>query len=87
MAVEGTLARPATRPGFVVSRDVLTQQREQWFVATVVQSKAKLIPVQLTADMGREVAIASPQLRAGQPLAIRGVDGLKDGMAVKVVGQ
>jgi multidrug efflux pump subunit AcrA (membrane-fusion protein) len=86
MAVEGTLARPATRSGFVVSRDVLTQQREQWFVATVVQNKAKLIPVQLTADMGREVAITSPQLRAGQRLAIRGVDGLKDGMAVKVVG-
>jgi HlyD family secretion protein len=87
MAVEGALARPAIRAGFVVSRDALTQQRDQWFVAEVAQNKAKLIPVQLTADMGAEVAVYSPQLRTGQLLAVRGVDGLKDGMAVKVVGQ
>lgn len=89
MAVEALLVRPATRSGasYVVSRDVLTQRRDQWFVATVVQNKAKLIPVKLTADMGRDVAIASPQLRAGQMLAVRGVDGLRDGMTVKVVGQ
>jgi HlyD family secretion protein len=89
MAVEALLVRPATQSGagYVVSRDVLTQRRDQWFVATIVQNKAKLIPVKLTADMGSEVAIASSQLRVGQLLAVRGVDGLRDGMAVKVVGQ
>jgi HlyD family secretion protein len=88
MAVEALLVKPATRSGasYVVSRDILTQRGEKWFVATIAKNKAKLIPVKLTADMGSEVAIASPLLRAGQILAVRGVDGLRDGMTVKVVG-
>lgn len=85
MAVTGTLALPSNRSGFVVSRDALTRRQDRWLVFTVVDGKAKPIEVEMVADMGQEVAIDGEQLRAGQPIVLRGGDGLTDGAAVRVM--
>lgn len=85
MAVTGTLELPSNRSGFVVSRDALTRRQNQWLVFTVVDGKAKPIEVEMIADMGQEVAIDSEQLRTGQPIVLRGGDGLTDGASVRVI--
>jgi HlyD family secretion protein len=85
MAVAAALIKPAQRQGFVVSRDVLTQRQNRWFVFTVVDGKAQPVPVELVADMGQQVAIASPDLRAGGAIVARGGDGLQADTPVKVV--
>jgi HlyD family secretion protein len=84
MAVTGALELPSNRPSFVVSRDALTVRPDRLLVFTVENGKAKQIEVEKVADMGQEVAIASSQLRAGQPIVLRGGDGLSDGASVKV---
>jgi HlyD family secretion protein len=86
VAVSGALSLPANRPGFVVSRDVLTRRQNKWLVFAITDGKAKPIPVEMVADMGKQVSIHSPELKAGQAIVLRGGDGLADGMPVKVVG-
>ncbi len=85
MAIAGTLEMPADRTSFVVSRDVLTQRQNQWLVFVIDGNKAKQIPVELVTDMGEKVAIYSNALQTGQPIVLRGGDGLRDGAPVKVV--
>jgi len=85
MAVTGTLELAANTPGFIVSRDALTRRQNQWLVFTVANGKAKQLSVELVADMGEKVAISNPQLRSGQPIVLRGGDGLTDGASVRVV--
>lgn len=85
MAVEASLIQPSNRTGFIVSRDVLTQRRNQWFVFTIADNKAKPIPVEMVADMGEQVAVTSSELQTGQRIVSRGGDGLQEGMPVRVV--
>ncbi len=85
MSILGKLELAANSPGFVVSRDVLSRRQDQWVVYTVVEGKAKQIEVNLLADMGEQVSIASSQLRSGESVVFRGGDGLNNGAAVKVV--
>ncbi|MBD2018884.1 efflux RND transporter periplasmic adaptor subunit, partial [Leptolyngbya sp. FACHB-36] len=85
MAIAGTLEMPADRRSFVVSRDVLTQRQNQWFVFAIEAGKAKQVPVELVTDMGERVAIYSNALRTGQEIVLRGSDGLRDSAPVKVV--
>ncbi|KAF3889302.1 MULTISPECIES: efflux RND transporter periplasmic adaptor subunit [Nostocales] len=85
MAVTGNLELPANTPSFVVSRDAITRRQNQWLVFTVANGKAKQYGVELVTDMGEKVAISHPQLRAGQPIVLKGGDGLSDGAAVKVM--
>jgi HlyD family secretion protein len=87
MAVTGTLKTRADRPSFVVSRDALTQKQDQWYVFAVNDGKAEQVEVELVSDMGKEMAIDSDRLRAGQPVVLRGGDGLEDGAAVKVTNR
>jgi HlyD family secretion protein len=84
MAVTGTLTMRSDQPSFVISRDALTMQQNQWLVYTVEDGKAKQIKIEKVADMGEKVAINSEQLRVGQPVVLQGGDGLSDGAAVKV---
>lgn len=85
MAIAASLELPGERSSFVVSRDALSQRQDDWFVFAVADDQAKQIPVELVADMGTEVAIASQELRQGQSIVLVGADGLRDGMPVKVV--
>lgn len=84
MAITGRLEMPSNRSGFVISRDALTRRQDQWFVFTVTNGTATQVEVELVSDMGRQVAIAGQQLQAGQPIVIRGGDGLQNGAAVQV---
>lgn len=86
MAIQGNLELRANAPSFVISRDALTRRQNQWFLFSVTEGKARQFPVELVADMGEQVAIYHPQLRAGLPVVIRGGDGLKEGAPVQVVG-
>lgn len=85
MAVSANLELPGNTPGFVVSRDALTRRQNQWFVYSVENGKARQFEVEMVADMGEKVAISSTNndLKAGQPIVLKGGDGLKDGAAVK----
>jgi multidrug efflux pump subunit AcrA (membrane-fusion protein) len=85
MAVTGTLKLPSNRSSFVVTRDALTQRQDEWFVFAIANGKANQIPVELVTDMGKQVAIFSPKLQAGQQIVMRGGDGLREGAPVKVV--
>lgn len=85
MAIAGNLNMPSNRSSFVVSRDALTRRQNQWLVFAVADGKAKQIPVEMVADMGKEVAIYHPTLRTGQRIVLRGGDGLQDGAPVKIV--
>lgn len=87
MAITGHLELTANTLSFVVSRDSLTRRQNQWLIFTVADGKAKQYEVELVADMGEKVAISHPQLRAGQPIILRGGDGLTDGAPVKGVEQ
>ena len=86
MAVAGKLDIPLNTPAFVISRDALTLRRDQWFVFAVADGKARQTQVQLVADMGETVAIYNDALQPGQEIVVRGGDGLRDGAAVKIVG-
>lgn len=87
MAITGNLEIAANTPSFVVSRDTLTQRQNQWHIFTVADGKVQQQKVELVADMGEKVAIYNPQLRAGQPIVLRGGDGLTNGASVKVVNR
>jgi multidrug efflux pump subunit AcrA (membrane-fusion protein) len=84
MAITGTLTTRSDRPSFVVSRDALTRKQDRWYVFAVNDGKAEQVEVELVSDIGKEVAIYNDRLRAGQPVVLRGGDGLEDGAAVKV---
>ncbi|HYX14211.1 MAG TPA: efflux RND transporter periplasmic adaptor subunit [Nostoc sp.] len=85
MAIAGNLNMPSNRHSFVVSRDALTRRQNKWLVFAVADGKAKQIPVEMVADMGKNVAIYHPTLRTGQRIVLRGGDGLQDGAPVKIV--
>ncbi|MCC5625583.1 efflux RND transporter periplasmic adaptor subunit [Nostoc sp. CHAB 5715] len=85
MAIAGNLNMPSNRSSFVVSRDALSRRQNEWLVFAVADGKAKQIPVEMVADMGKNVAIYHPTLRTGQRIVLRGGDGLQDGAPVKIV--
>ncbi|MBE9008302.1 efflux RND transporter periplasmic adaptor subunit [Fortiea sp. LEGE XX443] len=85
MAIAGNLNMPTNRPSFVISRDALTRRQNQWLVFAVTDGKAQQIPVEMVADMGKQVAIYHPNLRSGQRIVLRGGDGLQNGAPVKIV--
>lgn len=85
MSVRGVLERASDTPGFVVARDALVQQAGEWVVFAVDDGQASEIAVELIADTGEEVAIASDQLRSGQSVVVRGAAALREGAAIQVV--
>lgn len=83
MAVQGEIQLRSGASSFVIPRDALIRRGEKWFVYTVAEGKAKELEVELVADMGEEMAIASANLQAGQPIVVRGGDALANGAAVQ----
>ena len=86
MSIQGTLELASNTPGFTVSRDALVQRAGEWVIFAVANEQAQAIQVELVADMGEEVAVFSDQLQDGQSIAVRGAEGLQDGVAVNVIG-
>jgi HlyD family secretion protein len=84
MAVQGQLELRSNRPSFVVPRDALVRRDDKWLLYSVDGGKAKQYELELTADMGKEMAIFHPQLQTGQRVVVRGGEGLSDGAIVQV---
>ena len=86
MAVQAALELPTRSVnGYVVSRDALTRQNDQWLVFRVNQGQAKQVPVELVSDMGETVVIQSNQLSPNAEIVLKGGDMLQDGAPVMVV--
>ncbi|MEO1521487.1 MAG: efflux RND transporter periplasmic adaptor subunit [Cyanobacteria bacterium J06633_2] len=85
MAIQGELELPSNTSGFTVSRDSLVQRAGEWMVFAVEDDQVQAIDVEILADMGTSMAIASDQLRDDQSIVIRGAEGLQDGAAVNVM--
>ena len=85
MAIAGTLQLPIEATNLVVPRDALVRRDENWLVYTVREGKAVEVNVQMVADLGETMAIASPQLQAGQAVVVRGSEALKPGSPVQIV--
>lgn len=86
MAISADLAMPvADADTFVVPRDALTRRGNEWSLFAVNDNQAQQINVEIIADMGQEVAIASSELQEGQNIVVTGGDGLTDSAAVQVV--
>ncbi|MEM9275560.1 MAG: efflux RND transporter periplasmic adaptor subunit [Cyanobacteria bacterium P01_F01_bin.143] len=86
MAIQADLVVPVNRTNtFIVPRDALTRRGEQWLLFTVDKDQAQQLEVEVVADLGQEVAIANPELEAGQAIVVTGGDGLTDNAGVKVV--
>ena len=85
MAIQGTLALTSDIPGFTITRDALVQRAGEWMVFAIADAQAQAIAVELVADMGTSVAITADQLQNGQPIVVRGAEGLQDGGAVNVM--
>jgi hypothetical protein len=93
MAIQGELEVQSDTPSVIVPRDAMIRRDDRWLVYTVVEGKAEEIEVELVADMGEKMAIhavpsanASNTLQVGQPVVVRGGDGLMDGASVQVTG-
>lgn len=87
MAIQANLALPVESANtFIVPRDALTRRGNDWLLFVVNDNnQAQQINVEMIADMGQEVAIANPELKAGQSVVVTGGDGLSDNAAVQVV--
>lgn len=85
MAIAAQVELPLPGAQFVLDRDVLTRRLSGWVVYVVDGDAVKEVSVELVADMGDRMAIASPDLSAGQTLVSKGGDGLRDGAAVQIV--
>ena len=83
MAIQGQLELRSNRPSFVVPRDAAIRREDKWLLYTVDGGKAKQHEVELIADMGKEMAVYNQQLQPGQPIIVRGGEGLSDGAAVQ----
>ncbi|MGF1481835.1 MAG: efflux RND transporter periplasmic adaptor subunit [Cyanophyceae cyanobacterium] len=87
MAIQANLALPTDNTNtLIVPRDALTRRDNEWLLFVVNDDRAQQVAVEMVADMGQEVAIANPQLQAGQNIVVMGGDGLTDNAAVQVVG-
>lgn len=88
MAVGADLSVPvADADTFIVPRDALTRREDEWLVFAVVEGQVKQVAVEMVADMGTKVAIASSNLQPDREIVLRGGDGLKDSAAVQVIEQ
>ena len=85
MAISANLSMPvANADTFVVPRDALTRRGNEWLLFVVEKGVAKKVAVEMVADMGMEVAIASTDLQPDQEIVLRGGDGLKDNTPVRI---
>ena len=88
MAISADLSMPvADADTFVVPRDALTRRGNEWSLFAVNDNQAQQINVEMIADMGAEVAIASTELQAGQSIVLTGGDGLTDSAAVQIISK
>lgn len=87
--IEGMAARVDIPSGkkqetLLVPRDALVSAMGQTVVYTVVDAKAKMVPVTVTRYMGKEVAVHTDGLGKGMEVMVKGHERLRDGQPVQV---
>lgn len=87
--IEGMEARVGIPSGekekaLLVPRDALVTAMGQIVVFTVVDAKAKMVPVTVARYVGKEVAVRASELRAGMEVLIKGNERIRDGQPVSV---
>ena len=87
MAIQAQLEQTSDVPSFTVSRDALVQRAGEWVVFAVENEQAQILEVELIADMGETVAIASNQLQDSDAIVVRGGEGLQDGAVVRITNE
>ena len=68
----------------LVPRDALVTAMGQTVVFTVVDAKAKMVPVTVTRYVGKEVAVRTDGLKTGMEVLIKGNERIRDGQPVSV---
>ena len=69
----------------LVPRDAIVTANGQAVVFTVVDAKAKMVPVTVTRYLGKEVAVRANGLKAGMEVLIKGNERVRDGQPVTLV--
>jgi len=89
--IEGMEARVEIPSGrkeksLLVPRDALVTAMGQTVVFTVVDGRAKMVPVAVTRYVGKDVAVLTNGLETGMEVVIKGNERIRDGQPVQVVG-
>ncbi|NNG46164.1 MAG: efflux RND transporter periplasmic adaptor subunit [Deltaproteobacteria bacterium] len=87
--IEGMEARVKIPAGkkektLLVPRDALVTAMGQTVVFTVVDAKAKMVPVTVTVYVGKEVAVRTNGLKTGMKVLIKGNERIRDGQPVSI---
>jgi RND family efflux transporter MFP subunit len=88
--IEGMAARVSLPTGpqektVVVPRDAVIPKFGQTVLFTVVDTRAKMIPVQVTGYNGMKTGIRSNVLKPGMVVVVKGNERLRDGQPVAVI--
>lgn len=73
--------------GLLVLRDAVIDKFGRNVVFVVQESKAKMIPVEITGFQGMMVGIAGPGVEAGMQAIVKGNERVREGQLVNVVSQ
>jgi RND family efflux transporter MFP subunit len=73
-----------SKKSLIVPRDALITKFGMTVVFAVVESKAKMVPVQVVGYQGTTVGVKSPALTAGMDVVIKGNERIQDGQPVMV---
>jgi len=85
MEARVTLPAGEERPAFLVSRDALISAFGADIVFTVVESKAKSVPVRIIGFEGGRAGIEGEGLQEGMAVVVKGNERIRDGQPVEVV--
>ncbi len=69
----------------MIKRDALVRHEGKQFVYSVVEGKAKILPVQVSAVDGEYLGVEAPYIKAGMPVVVDGNERLRPDQAVQIV--
>ncbi|MBE9504279.1 MAG: efflux RND transporter periplasmic adaptor subunit, partial [Proteobacteria bacterium] len=86
--MEGIARLPAGKKeeSLLVHRDAIIRKFGKTIVFTVIDSKAKSIPVNITGYQGELVGLRAENLKAGMKVIIKGNERVREGQPVIVIG-
>lgn len=73
-----------SKRAFIVNRDALITKFGTTSIFVVVESKAKMVPVNVVGYQGKKVGVESNALKAGLDVVVKGNERLMDGQPVMV---
>lgn len=85
--IEGMEARVSlpvgrSKKALIIPRDALITKFGMTVVFVVIESKAKMLPVEVVEYQGKSVGVASPALKAGMDVVIKGNERIMDDQPV-----